>query len=554
MSNILHNTFPSIDFKLCLDNYWDFCPSDGLSYTISTTDSCLSAYIDTTNPECVFFDTLVSVGDYVWEDAYNNGIDTDFIGFTGVDNGFIHYQKDRTSNAQFYELFTNSNLTIAEDDKRFFVTKVNGNNDIYSYDNDIVEEDGIICARLNGGFYQGFFKLFQCQYQVLPDSIEDGITLEFKLKKTSFDEDDKLRLNDRHTDNRGIFFYMGTRAENKWWQNYVVDEEFDRVNNYYIDNSYVGDGYLDPNGHLNDNYLKPEDESEECLLYNNDGYFSDDYLSEEHTADKYVVDGYIAPEKEIDVDEKIYTTDGYDFAQPNIYEIPTDNKFIFFNRAKNGVDINTWDEGGEYVISGVNVKNMPNYFTLFHRGKDGYDVNSIQDVIEYEGRRYDVLEDLYSNAIAFQIKDDGSIGYKYLVRDCDSDDGTYKIESEYSNTGIVTDDEWHTIHVVIKPDSYDEMRLYFYVDGKLCLGSQGLPELELRSLDDLDEKQVGVPYNISIGGGTQGLCDVIYFDYRKLPTHVLPLEKEFAGSFIGYLKSFKYYSCPLNLSEIRENV
>lgn len=554
MSNILHNTFPPIDFKLCLDSYWDFCPTDGFSYTVSSTNDCLSAYIDTTNPDCVYFDTLSSVADCTWEDAYNKGINTNYIGYTGVDNGYIHYQKDRISNAQFYELFTNSNLTLAEDDKRFFVTKVNGNNDIYAYDNDIVEEDGIICARLNGGFYQGFFKLFQCEYQVLPDEVGDGITLEFKLKKCSFENDDKLRLNDRYADNKGIFFYMGTRAENKWWRYYVVDEEFEAVNNGYAEDSYVNDGYLATDGNLNDSYLKEEDECEECTLYSKDGYFSDGYLSEEHTSNKYVVDGYIAPEQEIDVNEKIYTSDGYDFAQPNIYEISTDNKFILFHRGEDGLDINTWDEDAEYVLSGVKPKDMPNYFTLFHRGKGGYDVNTIQDMLDYEGKRYDILEDLYNNAIAFQIKDDGSIGYKYLVRDCDSEDAKYKIESEFSNTNVVTDGEWHTIHVVIRPRNDDDMRLYFYVDGNLCLCSQELTELDLRALDDLYEKQVGVPYNISIGGGTQGLCDVIYFDYRKLPTCVFPIEKEFAGSFVGYFKSFKYYSCALGLSEMREDV
>jgi hypothetical protein len=35
---------------------------------------------------------------------------------------------------------------------------------------------------------------------------------------------------------------------------------------------------------------------------------------------------------------------------------------------------------------------------------------------------------------------------------------------------------------------------------------------------------------------------------------MLPLEKEFAGSFIGYLKHFRFYSCPLSFTEIRENL
>lgn len=77
--------------------------------------------------------------------------------------------------------------------------------------------------------------------------------------------------------------------------------------------------------------------------------------------------------------------------------------------------------------------------------------------------------------------------------------------------------------------------------------------IDLRALNDLYDKQQSVPFNISLGGGTQGLCDVIYLNYRKIPEYVLPLEKEFAGSFVGYFASFKMYNCSLNLNEIIEN-
>ena len=78
--------------------------------------------------------------------------------------------------------------------------------------------------------------------------------------------------------------------------------------------------------------------------------------------------------------------------------------------------------------------------------------------------------------------------------------------------------------------------------------------MNIRELNDLADKQEGVPFNISVGGGTQGLSDVIYENFRDLPDTVLPLEKEFGGTFIGYFKSFKAYSCALSLSEIRNNV
>jgi hypothetical protein len=39
----------------------------------------------------------------------------------------------------------------------------------------------------------------------------------------------------------------------------------------------------------------------------------------------------------------------------------------------------------------------------------------------------------------------------------------------------------------------------------------------------------------------------------KLPEYVLPIEREFGGSFIGWIKSFKFYTCPLNYKEILKN-
>ena len=62
-----------------------------------------------------------------------------------------------------------------------------------------------------------------------------------------------------------------------------------------------------------------------------------------------------------------------------------------------------------------------------------------------------------------------------------------------------------------------------------------------------------MPYNISLGGGTQGLCDVIYEDFDNIPEYVLFLEKEFGGSFKGYFKSFKFYACSQHFGNIQAN-
>ena len=87
------------------------------------------------------------------------------------------------------------------------------------------------------------------------------------------------------------------------------------------------------------------------------------------------------------------------------------------------------------------------------------------------------------------------------------------------------------------------MKLYFYVNGKLKYITKELPKLNLHALDELEEKQEGVPFNISLGGGTQGLLETVMPDYMSEHTKEFTLEKYFAGSFIGDLKSFKFHTC-----------
>ena len=95
--------------------------------------------------------------------------------------------------------------------------------------------------------------------------------------------------------------------------------------------------------------------------------------------------------------------------------------------------------------------------------------------------------------------------------------------------------------------------MYFYVDGKLVYVTKELPKFNFHELNDLYEKQEGVPFNISLGGGTQGLAETILPNYMLEPSRVYPLEENFAGSFIGYLRSFKFYNCGMEYMNILNN-
>ena len=83
------------------------------------------------------------------------------------------------------------------------------------------------------------------------------------------------------------------------------------------------------------------------------------------------------------------------------------------------------------------------------------------------------------------------------------------------------------------------MKLYFYVNGFLVFISKELDEFNFRELNDTYQKQEGVPYSISLGGGTQGLLESILPDYYNTPDYIFPIEKDFCGTFLGDIKSFK---------------
>lgn len=655
MGHILyHNRLP-FGFRLDRSEYWDFFlsqPSYGSDSTgVGLSDRCLITYIDTTDTDCVQFDRLYSKSEYFWDEAVNNGVLLKNIGYTGVDNGLISYQKDRISNEQFLKLYKHSEYSIEKGDLRLLLNKVNGNNQIFTYDNDFIEEDGMLVSKLNGGFFQGFFKTDD-NYCVLPKNIANGTTFEVVLKKHDFEKDGKYTMNDMYKENKGLFLYIGTRAENKWWKGlktefdptksingfvidgYVNSEYTDTSNinanyikpsgNYFFVDEYLADGYqtdecedkcccnkttsqgkpippststmpkftypealnvyednavwFDQNGHLwvenellttgkvTGGHISPSSRHKcgSCYKYFADGYIKSDYYDNYCTCDIYAREDYIKPEVYIDEDEDLVMSDGYSIKQPNIKEYRSDNKFLMFDRTCDGYTTENWVEGSEVIITDVLTPKIENYFLLFNRTCNGYTTETIDKLLYEQSRTYNILGDLYNNALGFQIDDNGRIGYKYLVKDCDTEEG-YRIENEWSGENAVREDKWSTVTVKIIPLSNhyrecsetsnptDKMKLMIYVNGKLKLVSKDIPSLTLRKLNDAYSKQEGVPYNISLGGGSQGLCDVIYLNYRKLPEYSLPIEKAFAGTFIGYIKSLRIHNCGISYSGIVQN-
>ena len=448
-------------------------------------------------------------------------------------------------------------------------------------------------------------------------------------------------MNDKYPENKGIFFYLGTRAENKWiylydkedkenreecftlsYDDYIDGGEINKndyiIGNFYNVNPDYVDEFLDIDNYTNfiyydetrdsdydetgiDDYLDYEitpktiDENaphiildswccnddgsnkkttKQVSFFNACGCIKQAYVrTNSNTNDSSVYgcelfgeDNYIDDfdgldydveylEDELDISDFDYETDnGFSLSSANDYYFYTDNKFLMFDRTPNGYTVRDWVEGNQMMYFGRKNKFKENLFILMNRTSTGYTVRDIDKLRDEANNQYDDLyNDIYNNAFAFRITDNGEIGYRYLIFDCDSEnDGKYKIEEGYSYPNVISDCKWHVVHIKIV-SFVKKMKLYFYVDGKLVYITKELPMFNFHKLNDIPEKQEGVPFNISIGGGTQGLAETILKNYMLEPTRTYPLEENFAGTFIGYIKSFKFYNCSLEKNIIENN-
>jgi hypothetical protein len=526
--------------KLSNSDYWDLflcydCTDEQDNNHI--LEECILVYIDVNNDNSFSGDTLYSLT--TWKDSKINGsgITLNDIGLTGIDNGFILYDcTGGTTGSTFLSAFTGSTLTLTSADTRFSMTRVTGCTYEYPLEITLGENEGRY-TKLCGGFYQGFFKLsdityfeeisdnkftwpiewfncppfcsgdsinnlcytdpnksYQCyldlkpvpyNYEILPKRLGssytpclDGWTATFWLNKNSSNCSGNT-LNNIYPNNKGFFFYMGTRSENKFW------------------NLFSGEtGYTTSSGYP----LPPPKETKKVL---------------------------------------------------------NDNPFLVYQ------------PGDCCCFSGITSE------------------------ITYEKDRN---ADIIDNALGFRIKDDGSIGFRTVVMtgvcsavtetivvDCHEQCGcgctgttTYtsttiqyltgtSIYECYSDTGIIIDDVWSHVAIRFKPyEQYSKCELLdvpkrkgvltVYVNGYLKWTLDNFDEFIFRELDEYREKQQGVPYNYSLGGGSQGLIETNTINGKDEKDNNLVIQNNFAGTFEGNISKFRLYGCALDITTIREEI
>ena len=545
----MKNKYNNLDAFLSYSDYWDYT----LTNDYNDDECCSTNHIASFNFN---EDGVISgnsiISSVIWDGCINNGVTLNDVGLVGLDNGLITFSKESYSdcNLELKNRLTGSSLVIESDDCYFKMNKVSGYTKeiVYGETGLTYPIETIYCDevgyfnRFCGGFYQGFYKLEGYDYQVLPNRPNDEISYEFVLRPNNIYtiENPKsdfylncesssgesvncesvcditgVTLNDIYPENEGIFFYIGTRAENKFWNVFSG-------NNPTID--------VDCTSGLTYMYT---------------------------------------PEKETDIS----TSNGIHLNSSEVFEWCEDNKFITFNRTENGyttcnyedcMNMTSFTDPSSYIIT-------ENKYITYNRTPTGKTTcDEDKNLISSGETLYDPYLDVVDNNLAFSIKDDGSICYKKVILSgqCSGDTNQIYVSSitaveECSPSGLVRCDEWNHVVMRLKFPYLDDCeletegprvgKLMVYVNGLLKHVFDDFTEVIPRGLNTNKEKQQTVAYNISLGGGSQGLLENVTFDGMDYDDLGLLIEKNFGGSFIGDIMEFNIINGVYNWCEIKNN-
>ena len=497
------------------------------------------------------------------------------VGLTGIDNGLVMNMSGETIQITT-GLYTNDTDKYSryKYDRRMKLHPITGfttssnrlwDDDSYTYDLYYTSDGNSVgdYVRLNGGFFQGFYKLPGYEYQIFPQRPSLGWTAEFMLRYR-WTGDTSVGLNKRYPENKGTFFFMGARAENKFY--------------HYADGSPLSDsGYTRVTEGLNcmqtcECGLTGKTNEHSCYkVYQQSGGTSTNCSCgcpcNCITTAKYpeldpLYDGVSnALSLRLSGDTgnpklcvKTYRITGN--CEP-ISACTTDESYV------TGTTVTEWcsTKGIFDICSGTTYINQENWVQIdavFQR----YEWLDFCDLFDKGG--IGVLSETIFTATP--AHNSVSLIEPPLTHEKDYDPATTEI--------VTFTDQW------TEEQKYRLGTMKFYVNGRIFMVAENFEEIIPRLLNTPKEKQIGVSYNISIGGGTQGLHDNLTFSggcpdslsgityqqdpecltsydlthtiYSGLTTHI-KLEEFFGGSMIGDVSAFRMYTEPLNTSQIKHN-
>lgn len=504
------------------------------------------------------------------------------IGLTGIDNGLVNQMTGQTISYTMGLLDDVDKFNRYDFDRRFKMFQITGYtnppNQRFSANTattlyEVVSKTNNLIGTYNqlyGGFYQGFFKLFGYDYETFPNRTNKGWSVEMLLRPRKNDEftpnSGQTTLNLTYPNNENTFFYFGTRGENKYYHHASGSPQSDS-------------GYTRTTQSLN-----------ECLktcACSNTGVTNSRCI-EVYNPLEYRV------EHNIECNCGCYNNTVLNSDKDPLYDSMSNSFSIRLSGDPSNpkVCVKVLKFTGDCIVTGSTPITGITYQT-------GYTVsqycssNQIFDYCAENGPSYldsdhwVMVDCVWERNNYFETCDlyyKGGLGiitdFKYV--DSLSDNTVLLIEPPVTHTGSPSPDQVEIVNLnerwlIEKTDRLGSLKIY--VNGKIFYVINGFEEVIPRALNCEKEKQLGVPFNISWGGGTQGLRESLTFtgcpqsltgltymqDPEVMPNQTLSastlsglttniyIEPNFGGSFDGAISQFRMYVEPLNASEIAHN-
>jgi len=440
---------------------------------------------------------------------------------------------------------------------------------------------------LYGGFYQGFYKLFGYDYEVFPERVNKGWTMETIIKPRQVSEyklrDDEQYLNDIYPDNAGTFFFFGTRAEDKFY--------------------HPASGYVDTVG------VFPCDYGFEI-----EGATVNEYEYQRITSgltNCFKTCGCADTGNTTSQCQKIYPVTGKTVNQVNGlncrgYDVPWtgDSKDPRLDILSNAMSLRLSGDPKNpklcvkyirYTGGCETTGTCENTGTTYTSGYCINEVCSTRGIYDICGFPLDEAErtkeqwvmlsavfERYSYIEGCDLLNLGGLGdIRKEVYSAETYGVTTNlIQPPQTHSGATHDDPYIKTKFTEKWLNQVDFRrglLKLYVNGYLFMILEDFEEIIPHELQTEKEKQIGVPFNISWGGGTQGLRESLipsgctgfegpYIqDPELMPNEVLSastlsglttnieMEPAFGGTFMGGVSKFRMYAEPLSSPQIQHN-
>lgn len=500
------------------------------------------------------------------------------IGLVGTDNGLV---SDMSGYTLFFtnEIMDDSNKwDLLKYDRRLKLHQVTSitNNNVFLFSGNTLKTTYNVESKqhskygyyqeLYGGFFQGFYKLFGYDYEIFPERTNKGWSAELLIKPRLNNDitppSGYTTLNEIYPENKNILFYIGSRAENKYYHsfsgtpsgvtNYTrITEDLDCIETCGCSNTAIT--------------------TSDCFKV----YPPSDIISERTPCCDCE-----------NVDTEIKDTDPKFDSMSNGFAIKlcgdvSNPKIGFKSLLFNDYCVTTGDceNSGLTYNTGYTIDERCSDIGIYDfcvSASTAFTANEhwVQISVVWERNKYFENCDLYNfGGLGSIIKKD--------YEDTLSNQSVNLIKPPVTNneitpkeiTQITLNEKW------LKEIDYRMGKLKIYANGRLFWTFDDVEEIIPRPLNTQKEKQIGVPYNISLGGGTQGLHDHLIFsgcpddinnikytqDPELFPDNILQnttfsglntnilIEKTFAGTFEGAISQFRLYSEPLTSDEIKHN-